>query len=197
MQTHVYQIIKMAGEQGFVSSSELRKSGFSPSLLCYMKSMGMLRRISRGVYTLPEHISSRETFVEIALMIPHGVLCLLSALQYHELTTQMPYEVWVAIKAGSHYLRNRKMPVRIVQISGEIFSAGIETHDEDGIKIRVYCPARTVVDCFRFRNKIGTDIAVEALRDALKQKKATADEIWEYARQCRMTKVMRPYMEAI
>lgn len=197
MQTHIEQIIKTAQEQGVVSSAELRKSGFSPSLLCYMNSSGMLRRISRGVYTLPEHISSNETFVELALMIPHGVICLLSALQYHELTTQMPYEAWMAIKTGSHYPRHRKIPVRIVQISGKNFSAGIETHYEGGVKIRVYCPARTVVDCFRFRNKIGTDIAVEAMRDALRQKKATADEIWEYARQCRMTKIMRPYMEAI
>ena len=197
MQTHVEKIIKMLKKQNTVTSADVRKAGISPGLLCYMKDMGMLRRIAHGVYILPEHIPSNETFVEASLTIPGGVICLLSALQYHELTTQMPGEVWMAIKTGSYYPRNSQMPIKIIQLSDKNFSAGIETRDENGIKIRVYSPAKTIVDCFRFRNKIGTDIAIEALRDAVRQKKAASDEIWEYARQCRMTKIMRPYMETI
>jgi predicted transcriptional regulator of viral defense system len=162
-----------------------------------MANKGMLRRVSRGVYMLPDYIPAHETFAEVALNIPNGVIFLLSALQFHELTSQMPYETWVAIDKGSNYPRNLKIPVRIIQLSGENFSAGIKTFTEGGVNIRVYDPAKTVVDCFRFRNKIGSDIAVDALRDTLKQKQATSDEIWEYARRCRITKVMRPYMETV
>jgi predicted transcriptional regulator of viral defense system len=197
METQIDQIIRLARKQGMVSSANLHPNGISPSLLCYMANRGMLRRVSRGVYALPDHISVHETFIEIALKIPNGVICLLSALQFHELTSQMPFETWVAIKKGSHYPRSLNVPVKIIQLSGENFSAGIKTITEDGIKISVYNPAKTVVDCFRFRNKIGSDVAVDALRDAIKQKQATTDEIWEYARLCRATKVMRPYMEAI
>ena len=197
MQTHINTIKRMAKKQGTISATSLTKAGISPSLLCYMSNKGMLRRISRGVYVLPDYIPVYETFAEVALNIPNGVICLLSALQFHELTSQMPYETWVAIEKGSNYPRKLKIPVRIIQLSGDNFSAGIKTFKEDGVTIRVYDPAKTVVDCFRFRNKIGSDIAVDALRDTLQQKQATSDEIWEYARRCRITKVMRPYMETV
>lgn len=197
MQTDLDKIIKIVHERGMISSEELRKIGFPPSLLCYLRNKGVLRRIARGTYTLSGHISEHETFSEVALKVPHGVICLLSALQYHELTTQMPYESWVAIKKNSYYPRNLQPAIKIIQFSGTNFSSGIETHEDNGVKIRVYCPAKTIVDCFRFRNQIGIDVAIEAMRDALKQKKASTDEIWEYARSGRMTKVMRPYLEAI
>ena len=187
----------MAKRQGTISAVTLTKAGIPSGMLCYMANKGMLRRVSRGIYMLPDHIPAHETFAEVALNIPNGVICLLSALQFHELTSQMPYETWVAIEKGSNYPRNLKIPVRIIQLSGENFSAGIKTFTEDSVKIRVYDPAKTVVDCFRFRNKIGSDVAVDALRDTLQQKKATSDEIWEYARRCRITKVMRPYMETV
>ncbi len=197
MQTQIDKIIRMVKKQGTVSAATLTKAGISSGILCYMANKGMLRRVSRGVYALPDYEPVHETFSSVALKIPNGVICLLSALQFHELTTQMPYETWVAIEKGSNYPRNLKIPVRIIQLTGENFSTGIQTFTEDGIKIKVYNPAKTVVDCFRFRNKIGTEVAVEALRDTLKQKKATSDEIWEYARRCRIARVMRPYMEAI
>lgn len=197
MQTHIDTIKRLAKKQGTVSAATLTKVGISPGMLCYMANKRMLRRMARGVYTLPEYMSVHGTFSEVALSIPNGVICLLSALQFHELTSQMPYETWVAIEKGSNYPRNLKIPVRIIQLSGENFSAGIKTFTEDGVNIRVYSPAKTVVDCFRFRNKIGSDVAVDALQDVLHQKQATSDEIWEYARRCRITKVMRPYMESI
>jgi predicted transcriptional regulator of viral defense system len=197
MQTNIDKIQEIILQRGIVTSADIRKLGFSPKQLCYMKAKGILRRISRGVYTLSGHVTANETFTEIALKIPHGVICLFSALQYHELTTQMPYESWVAIEKNSYYPRSLKPSVKIIQLTGKIFSSGIETHTDNGVSIKVYCPAKTVVDCFRFRNKIGIDIAIEAMRDVLSQKKAAYDEIWEYARICRMTKVMRPYLEAI
>lgn len=197
MLTYIDKIKNMAKKQGTISAVTLTKAGIPSSMLCYMSNKGMLRRVSRGVYMLPGKILSYGTFSEVALNIPNGVICLLSALQFHELTSQMPYETWVAIEKGSNYPRNLKIPVRIIQLSGENFSAGIKTFTEEGVKIKVYNPAKTVVDCFRFRNKIGSDVAVEALRESLKQKQATSDEIWEYARRCRITKVMRPYMETV
>lgn len=197
MQTHIDKIKSIAKKQGVISAATLTKAGISSGMLCYMANKGMLRRVSRGVYMLPDYIPVHETFAEVALNIPNGVICLLSALQFHELTSQMPYETWVAIEKGSNYPRNLKIPVRIIQLSGENFSAGIKTFTEGGVNIRVYNPAKTVVDCFRFRNKIGSDVAVDALRDTLQQKQATSDEIWEYARRCRITKVMRPYMETV
>lgn len=197
MRTHIDKIKEMAQRRGTVSAPTLNKAGIPSGMLCYMANKGMLRRISRGVYTLPDHILGHETLSEVALNIPNGVVCLLSALQFHELTSQMPYETWVAIEKGSNYPRNLDIPVRIIQLSGVNFSTGIKTFSEDGVKIKVYNPAKTVVDCFRFRNKIGSDIAIDALRDAIRQKKATVDEIWEYARQCRAINVMRPYLETV
>jgi predicted transcriptional regulator of viral defense system len=197
MKTDIDKIIKIAKKRGVVSSERLRRRNISPSLLCYMKDKNMLRRISRGKYVLPEYISSHETLVEVASKVTHGVICLLSALQFHELTSQMPYQVWIAIEKGSYYPRDLEDQVRLVQLSGVNFSSGIETYDENGIQIHVYSPAKTVADCFRFRNKIGVDIAIEALRDCIQQKKATSDEIWEHARRCHMTRIMRPYMETI
>jgi predicted transcriptional regulator of viral defense system len=197
MQTNIKKIQRIIKQRGMITSAETSKLGFKPGLLCYMKNKGILRRISRGAYTLSDHMSAQETYTEIALKIPHGVICLLSALQYHELTTQMPYESWVAIEKGSYYPRNLEYSIKVIQLSGKNFSSGIEICKSDGIDIRVYSPAKTIVDCFRFRNKIGIDVAIEALRDALHQKKATSDEIWEFARICRMTKIMRPYMETV
>lgn len=197
MQTNVDKIQELISRRGVITSSDARELGFLPELLCYMKNKGILRRISRGAYVLSENVFSQGTFAEVALTIPHGVICLLSALQYHELTTQMPCECWVAIEKNSYYPRHLDSSIKIIQLTGKFFSAGIERYTDNGIGIKVYCPAKTVVDCFRFRNKIGIDVAIEAMRDALSQKKATYDEMWEYARICRMTKVMRPYLEAI
>ncbi len=197
MQTHIAKVKILAKQQGSISATTLTKVGIAPSMLCYMANKGMLRRMARGVYTLPEYVAVHETFSEVAITIPNGVICLLSALQFYELTSQMPYETWIAIEKGSNYPRNLKLPVKIIQLSGINYSAGIKTFTEDGVNIRVYSPAKTVVDCFRFRNKIGSDVAVDALRDVLRQKQATSDEIWEYARRCKITKVMRPYMESI
>jgi predicted transcriptional regulator of viral defense system len=125
------------------------------------------------------------------------VFCLLTALQFHELTTQLPRQVWIAMPRGSHVPRIAYPPLKMVQVSGEAYSAGIEVVERDQVPLRVYGVAKTVVDCFKHRNKIGLDVALEALRDARAQRKASADELWHYARICRVANVMRPYLEAI
>jgi len=189
------RVIALARDRGVVGAVDLAGIGVSRTMLPYLARKGIMRRIARGSYVLTDHIPVHETFLEIAATVPHGVICLLSALQFHEITTQMPYEAWVAVERGRHVPASGRISLRIVKFSGPAFSEGIEEHETDGIIIRVYSPAKTVVDCFKFRNRIGLDVALEALTDSLHQRKATRDGIWRYAKCCRMSRVMRPYLE--
>jgi predicted transcriptional regulator of viral defense system len=133
--------------------------------------------------------------------MPRGVICLLSALRFHGLTTQTPFEVWVALGHKAHRpsrTRDDHMtPLRIVRFSGEALTKGVEEHKHEGVMVKIYSPAKTVADCFKYRNKIGVDVAIEALRDCWRQRRASADELWGYAKICRVANVMRPYMEVI
>ena len=129
-------------------------------------------------------------------LVPRGVICLLSALQFHDLTTQAPFEVWMAIDVRARRPRRKTPPLRIVRFSGEALTAGVETHKVEGVPVRVYGPAKTVADCFKYRNKIGLDVALEALRDYRREHPGGMDELWHFARICRVANVMRPYLEA-
>lgn len=189
------RIIEMAQERGVIRATDLERIGCQRTLLPYLAEKGVLRRIARGAYALADYTSEHETFLATAAAVPHGVICLLSALRFHEITTQMPVKTWVAIERGTHTPTGRDLNLQVVKLTGVAFSEGIEVREADGIPIRVYSPGKTVVDCFKFRNRIGLDVAVEALRDTLDQKKATRDEIWRLAKCCRMARVMRPYLE--
>jgi predicted transcriptional regulator of viral defense system len=191
------QITDMARRRGRVSSADLAEIGASRTTLAYMAKKGILRRIARGVYVPADQISENETLQAASLAVPHGVVCLLSALQFHEITTQMPMETWIAVERNQAIPKSRDFSLRIVRLGKIYFECGIEAHRLQGSTVRVYCPAKTVVDCFKFRNKIGLDIAREALKDSLSQGKATLDEIHRYARICRMLTVMRPYLEMV
>ena len=191
------EIISLAQRRGVVRAADLEAIGASRTLLPYLAKKGALRRVTRGAYVIADYIPEHEAFLEVATAVPNGVVCLLSALQFHEITTQMPLETWVAIERGRHEPTSGRLPLRIVKFSGPAFTEGIEEHDADGVTIRVYSAAKTVVDCFKFRNRIGLDVAREALLDALNQKKATRDDIWRYAKCCRMSRVMRPYLEMV
>ena len=159
---------------------------------------GLLEKAGRGIYRLPGHQGSEhESLVAIATKVPQAVFCLLTALQFHELTSQMPREVWIAMPRGSHTPRIGYPPVKMVQFSGEAYSEGIEVARRDQVKLRVYSVAKTVADCFKHRNKIGLDVALEALKDARKKKKTSADDLWRYAKICRVANVMRPYLESV
>lgn len=195
MQTE--KIIDLARKRGLIRAADIKGVGASRTLLPYLVGKGELRRISRGAYALADYMPEHETFLAVAATVPHGVICLLSALQFHEITTQLPIKTWVAIRRDTRVPCCKEIDLKIVKLSGLAFSEGIEEHDTDGILIRVYSPAKTVVDCFKFRNRIGLDLALEALRDALQQKKTTRDEIWRLAKCCRMSRVMRPYLEMI
>jgi predicted transcriptional regulator of viral defense system len=142
-------------------------------------------------------MSEKETLVTIALKMPRAVFCLLTALQFYELTTQLPRQVWIAMPHGSRKPRIDYPPLQMIRLTGKTYSEGINTVVCDQVPIRIYSPAKTVVDCFKFRNKIGLDVALEALKDVLHQKKATSDELYHFAKIERVQKIILPYMEAM
>lgn len=163
-----------------------------------MVRKGDLVRTGRGLYTHPNaEMSALRSLAEAAKVAPNAVVCLLTALRFHDLTTQSPSEVWLAVENKAWRPRVDSVAVRLVYMSGEAFTAGVEVHEIDGVSVQVYSAAKTVADCFKFRNKIGTDVAIEALRDYLRRYRGGADELWKYAKVCRVTRVMRPYLEAV
>ncbi|WP_082321669.1 MULTISPECIES: type IV toxin-antitoxin system AbiEi family antitoxin domain-containing protein [Variovorax] len=196
--THAQRILDLLGRKGMLRASDLDATNTPRVALTRMTDAGLLEKVGRGLYRLPEPGGSEhESLAAIATKVPQAVFCLLTALQFHELTTQLPRQVWIAMPRGSHVPRIAYPPLKMVQVSGEAYSAGIEVVERDQVPLRVYGVAKTVVDCFKHRNKIGLDVALEALRDARAQRKASADELWHYARICRVANVMRPYLEAI
>ena len=191
-------ILKQFKKKQFLRPRDLDALNISREYLNKLYTEGVLDRPSRGLYVLPNsEPSEHRTIVEACKLVPKGIVCLLTALRIHELTTQSPFEVWMAIGEKARRPKIDYPPLRIVRHSGQSLLYGIETRKIEGVKISVYSPAKTVADCFKYRNKIGLDVAIEALRDCRHQKKATNDEIWRAAKVCRMTNVMRPYMESI
>ena len=163
-----------------------------------MTERGDLERVERGLYRLPDaSITQHQSLLEVAKRVPASVVCLLSALAYHDLTTQLPHRVWVALPAGSRTPQFDHPPLRIVRISGAPFTAGVEEKIIENVPVKIYSLAKTIADCFKFRNKIGLDVAIEALRDCLAGRRASPDELLEYANICRVSKVMRTYLEAL
>jgi predicted transcriptional regulator of viral defense system len=156
---------------------------------------GKLWRADRGLYTATDALFSHQSLAEVAALHPSAVICLLSALRFHELTTENPSEVYIFVRKHSQRPKMEHQTLRVFWASGASFSEGIEEYTIAGVKVKITCPAKTVVDCFKFRNSIGVNVAAEALLDVWRNKKATADELWKYADVCRMTNVMRPYFE--
>jgi predicted transcriptional regulator of viral defense system len=184
--------------RGFLRPRDLAPLGLSRETLRRLEATGQVIRRGRGLYVAAgDHFDEQETLAAASTRIPHGVVCLLSALRFHDLTTQNPPEVWLAIDRKARLPKADDLPLRIVRFSGEAWTAGIEEHRVNRRVIRVYNAAKTVADCFKYRRKIGIDIAVEALRDCWQNRKATADELWRYAKICRVTNVMRPYLETV
>jgi predicted transcriptional regulator of viral defense system len=196
--SHPQRILDLAREKGMLRAADLQALGAPRVTLTRLAASGQLERIGRGLYRLPRvDVSSDEGLAAVAVKVPQAVFCLLTALQFHELTTQLPRRVWIAMPRGSHAPRVEHPPVKMVQFTGAGYSEGIEVFERDQVPLRVYNVAKTVADCFKHRNKIGLDVALEALKDALAQKKATVDDLWRYAKICRVSNVMRPYLEAV
>jgi len=192
------KVLDLAREKGILRPRDLQRRGLPADYLWRLYRKDKLEKVGRGLYAFPDaDIGEHHSLVEAALRVPHGVVCLLSALRFHELTTQSPFEVWMAIEVKARRPKEEIIPLRIVRFSGDAFTAGVEPHQVEGVEVRVYNPAKTVADCFKYRNKIGLDVALEALRDCWRKKLATSDELWHYAQVCRVARVMRPYLESL
>lgn len=191
-------LLKLAQQKHVLRARDLDEVGIPRNYLLRLVQRGTLERVGRGLYTVPNaEITEHQSLLEAALRVPNGVICLLSALRFHGLTTQAPFEVWIAIDRKAWKPRISSPPLRIVRFSGRAFEYGISEHEIGGARLRVYDPAKTVADCFKYRHKIGLDVALEALRDCYRQKKATIDQIWKAAQVCRVSNVIRPYMETL
>lgn len=198
MDTHADQLLALARTRGLITAHDLGKVGIPRVCLTRAVRSGQLDRLGRGVYGLPGRpVSEHGSLAEVSLRAPKGVVCLLSALRFHDLTTQAPYEVWLAIDNKAVAPRIDYPPLRIVRFSGAALTEGIEEHRIDGVPVRITSVAKTVADCFKYRNKIGIDVALEALREAWREKRMTGDDLWAMAKVCRVANVMRPYLEAI
>ena len=196
--THTQRVLDLVKQKGVLRTSDLDAIKAPRVVLTRLTAAGLLDKVGRGLYRLPHQPGSEhEGLVSVATKVPQAVFCLLTALQFHELTTQLPRRIWIAMPRGSHVPRIDYPPLKMVRMTGDVHTAGVEEYLHDGVKLRVYSAAKTVVDCFKHRNKIGLDVALEALRDVRAKRKATADELWRYAKICRVTNVMRPYLEAV
>ena len=192
------KILEFAKEQKLLRPKDFENIKGARVHISRLVKNGKLVKVGRGLYTIAGNdFNEQQSLLETAILVPKSVICLLSALRFYELTTQNPFEVWIAIEGTSRKPILETIPLNVFRFSEKSFTEGIEDHEIEGVTVRVYNPAKTVADCFKYRNKIGLDVAIEALRDVWRQKKATMDELWHYAKICRMSNIMRPYLESL
>ena len=206
---NIYRHIEMTGKlpslikSAFKTSSILRTRDMEAhgiwraNLRDYVEQ-GVLTRVGRGLYTLVGvEAGENHSLAEIGKRVPQGTVCLLSALRFHELTTQQPHETWLALDGRARSPKADSLALRIVRFTGSALSEGREEHVIEGVPVKIYNPAKTVADCFKFRNKIGLDVALEALRETWRARRCGMSELMRYARVCRVANVMRPYLESL
>jgi predicted transcriptional regulator of viral defense system len=190
--------LRLIEKQGIVRSRDLEARGVSRTMLAHLVDEELVVREARGLYVSARHEPSQaHTLVQVALRVPEAVFCLLTALRFHELTTQAPSEVWIAIAEKARRPNLDHPRLRVARFSATSLTTGVETHKVEGVKIRVTSAAKTVADCFKYRNKIGVDVAVEALRDFSRQFRGGSSELARCARVCRVSRVMQPYLDSI
>lgn len=196
--THEQAVLELARARPLLRARDLARHDLPTVVLSRMVIAGKLERVARGVYGLPGlAISEHRSLAEVALRVPQGVVCLLSALRVHGIGTQAPFEVWLAIEHRAPIPRLDQPKIRPVRMSGAAFADGVEHLSVDGVSVPVFNVAKTIADCFKFRNKIGLDVALEALRDGWAQRKFTMDAMWHFATVDRVANVMRPYLESV
>ncbi len=196
--SHEEHILRLARKRGLLRARDLVLYGLPLVTLTRMVRSGKLERLARGLYSVPgKAVTEYRSLAEVALRVPKGVVCLLSALRVHDIGTQAPFEVWLAVPYNTAAPRLGQPQLRIVRMSDKALATGVARIKVDGVPVPVFSAAKTVVDCFRFRNKIGVDVAIEALRDGWAKRKFTMDELWHHAQAGRVAGVMRPYIEAI
>jgi predicted transcriptional regulator of viral defense system len=195
---HSDMILNLARANGLLRTRDVDSAGAPRALLARLTQDGSLVRVGRGLYALPDRpASEHDSLAEVSAKSSTGVICLISALRFHELSAQQSAEIWLAVPHKAHAPRMDFPPLRIVRMSGEAMQRGVVETDVAGTTVRVFCVAKTVVDCFKFRNKVGLDVALEALREAWLGRRVSMDELWRYAEICRVANVMRPYIESL
>jgi len=191
-------VLALASKRRLMRARDLDAIGVSREVLRRLVARGELKRLGRGLYAgAGTLLSEHEMLAAAAVRVPHAVACLLSALRFHELTTQNPSEIWLAVDRKEWLPSASDLPLRIVRFSGAPLTAGIEKHTVDGVPISIYSAAKTVADSFKYRAKIGIDVATEALYDCWRSRNRSIDELWKYAAVCRVSAVMRPYIETV
>jgi predicted transcriptional regulator of viral defense system len=196
--THEKQLMRLVRKHKLLRARDLAEQGLATIGLARLVQAGKLDRVARGLYALPgAAMSVHRSLAEVALRVPKGVVCLLSALQFHEIGTQAPFKVWLAIANRATAPRIEHPAIRVVRMSDDALTDGLQRKRIDGVEVSIFNPARSIVDCFKFRNKIGLDVAIEALRESWRERRFTMDELWHHATRQRMDNVMRPYVEAI
>ena len=198
MESKSKRILTLAAKRQIIRSKDAFALGVPRNYLSRFVQKGLLKKVGHGLYTSTSSPSTEHlSLIEAAYKVPNGIICLLSALQFHKFTTQAPHQVWMAIDVKAWAPRITSPATRFVRMSGPALHFGAKEHPVRGGTLKVYTPAKTVADCFKFRNKIGMDIALEALRECRRLKKASMDELWAAAKVCRVANIIRPYLESL
>ena len=198
MTAHAERLLALAKKKGVLRARDLDAAHIPRTYLRRLRDKGLLLQTGRGLYTRTDaELTEHHSLAEAARRVPAGVICLLSALRFHGLTTQAPFEIWMAIDPRARAPRSGKPPLRIVRMSRAVREAGVEETTIEQVRVRIHSAAKTVADCFKFRNKIGLDVALEALRDYWRSPRRNADDLWRFARMTRVANVIRPYLEAL
>jgi predicted transcriptional regulator of viral defense system len=190
--------LRLIEKVGLARPTELEAHGITRAQISRLVEEGLVVREARGIYAAASHEpTAAHTLAQVAKRVPEGVFCLLTALRFHNLTTQSPADVWIALPEKARRPRLDHPRLRVARFSGAALTEGIEQHAMEGVPLRVYSAAKTVADCFKYRNKVGIDVAVEALRDFSRKRRGGATELARFARICRVSRVMQPYLDAI
>jgi len=191
-----HRALDLLKSRGMLRLRDFAAEGVVAETLARLVREEAVTRPARGLYQLPDaELEATHTLAEAATLVPKGIVCLTSALQFHELTLQMPSAVWMAIERTAWRPRIYYPRIRFVRFSGLALTAGVMRHRIEGVEVSITEPARTVVDCFRYRSKVGVDVAIEGLREGFRRRRYNADDLWRYARAARIWSVMRPYVE--
>lgn len=195
---HREKVLTLLHKRGLLRPKELTERGIPRSTLQRLLEQGAVERVARGLYALPgRQLSEHQSLLEVAKQVPGGVICLLSALAFHGIGTQLPHRVWIAVGSKARHPKVSQVAIRVVRFSEDALRHGVERHRVEGIDLPVTSTAKTVADCFKYRNKVGLDVAVEALREGWQDRRFRIPDLREAARVCRVDRVIRPYVEAL
>ncbi|MEX0601397.1 MAG: type IV toxin-antitoxin system AbiEi family antitoxin domain-containing protein [Gemmatimonadota bacterium] len=198
MSTKTERLLRFVRERGLVRARDVEAAGYPTALLYRLRDRGDLEQAGPGLFRHPEaDLTEHHSYAEAGKLVPSGVICLLSALAFHEIGTQNPWQVWMALERGKQRPRSPGLPLKIVWFSGDAMREGVEHHAVEGVEVRVFGPAKTVADLFKFRNKVGVDVAIEALRDGLERQLFSRDQVLSFAKICRVERVIKPYLQAL